>query len=474
MKKLFLTSGLILCMACPAFAVQNGVIEGEVANSSADECVQSVLGVDSGSATLEAIWNADSYNVIYAPGLHGTGGATYTGGVTYDQNYTVLAPANIMNGQVAAPVVANTGYTFAGWNDGTADRAVGYTYSPYRTVGDLTLTAQWTANQHQITYATGTAGARTTGFSGTMAATPTTYDASVTLSDNAFSIPGYQFNGWTSPTNLASGATASTSYNDGATVNPYKVDADVELTATWTPLTYNVIYNPGAHSASNAYTDTNGATYDANYTALTQNATGIVAADGYTFVGWNTATGQTAANWTGETPWTHTDALTVYAAYTANPYTITYNCGGPVQGSQSTTTGPTTASSSVNMDGAFTLAAADNCSLPGYTFAGWSCPNLTGTPTLPAGDPAYFAGGAEGTYRYAGDVTCTAQWTQNDITLNWNANGADNAAAVATSVTSAGAGTCTYDEGITLPTTDPAKTGYTFGGWEVQTQSQNP
>ena len=442
MKRLFLTSGLVLCMACPAFATN--------VTGIGNECVQGTLGVDSGTASLEAIWNADSYNVIYAPGAHGTGGATYTNGVTYDSNYTVLAP-----GEVSTPVVAATGYTFAGWNDGTADRATGYTYSPYQTTGALTLTAQWTANQHQITYATGTAGARTTGFSGEMAATPTTYDASVTLRTNAFSIPGYQFAGWTSPTNLASGATASTDYADAATVNPYKVDADVELTANWTPLTYDVIYNPGTHSASSAYTDTNGATYDVNYVALAQNATGIEAADGYTFVGWNTASGQTTANWTGETPWTHTDALTVYAAYTANSYSITYNCGAGITGTASNAVGPTTASTSVTMDGPYTLAAADNCSLTGYTFAGWSCPNLPGTP----GENG-FAGGATGTYNYAGNVTCTAQWTRNDITLTWDKNGADTADIADT--------TCTYDGNITLPT-EPTKTGYTFGGWEVVT-----
>ena len=46
MKKLFLTSGLILCMACPAFAVQNGVIEGEV-----DNCIL-FRGVKVGKGTV--------------------------------------------------------------------------------------------------------------------------------------------------------------------------------------------------------------------------------------------------------------------------------------------------------------------------------------------------------------------------------------------------------------------------------------
>ena len=61
MKKIFLTSGIILCMACPAFAetgfsttdIENGT---EVANGIeiAGACVEPKLGVYSGSVTLRA------------------------------------------------------------------------------------------------------------------------------------------------------------------------------------------------------------------------------------------------------------------------------------------------------------------------------------------------------------------------------------------------------------------------------------
>ena len=49
----------------------------------------------------------------------------------------------------------------------------------------------------------------------------------------------------------------------------------------------------------------------------------------------------------------------------------------------------------------------------------------------------------------------------NTINLNWNPNNGD-----ANSQSQ-----CIYDGGITLPD-EPSKSGYTFGGWSVQTQSQ--
>lgn len=337
------------------------------------------------------------------------------------------------------------------------------------TSGSATLDAIWNPVAYSIDFVAGTAGSRPADYvtGSTASVSPVTWnDSNITLTSNGFSAVGYDFAGWTTENNLETGAAGTTNYTNAEVLDQYRIADNSTLIATWTPKEYNVVYNPGTHGTGGT-TDTNGATFDANYTALTQQAAGVTANPGYKFVGWNTVTDQTTANWTGETLWTHTDALTVFAAYTADAYKITYNCGAPATGSASTTTGPATPSQTVYMDDAYTLAAADNCLLPGYTFAGWSCPNLTGTPTLPAGDnPQYFAAGARGTYTYsAGSVTCRAQWTKNNIGLNWNDNGSTSGTIAPTS--------CTYDEGITLPA-EPTKTGYTFGGWEVQTQPQNP
>lgn len=65
---------------------------------------------------------------------------------------------------------------------------------------------------------------------------------------------------------------------------------------------------------------------------------------------------------------------------------------------------------------------------------------------------------------YTGPATITANWRANTINLNWY----DNNTIMTPSNTTAN--TCTYDNRITLPSTNPTKTGYTFTGWEVMSQ----
>lgn len=99
------------------------------------------------------------------------------------------------------------------------------------------------------------------------------------------------------------------------------------LYAHWTPNTYDVVYNPGAHAASGstAYTDTDGATYDSPYMPLSFGASPISnnmsASSGYVFVGWTTDSTPTFTNgilnneYTGDTYWKRDSGLTLYAAY---------------------------------------------------------------------------------------------------------------------------------------------------------------
>ena len=60
-----------------------------------------------------------------------------------------------------------------------------------------------------------------------------------------------------------------------------------------------------------------------------------------------------------------------------------------------------------------------------------------------------------------GPANLEADWTANTINLEWyNEN-----TKLTVPTTS---NTCTYDGGITLPSTNPTKTGYTFRGWQVR------
>jgi hypothetical protein len=279
------------------------------------------------------------------------------------------------------------------------------------------------------------------------------------------------------------------------------------LYAQWAPDTYTVTYTPGDHAVANQANATDTATYDSPYTTLAYTGTGsanMTAAPGYTFRGWveqgttPAFTGTTLTNgftgYTGQNNdlWDRTADLTLVAAYTANQYTITYNCGGPATGSASgsatgTNLTPSTASDTVTMDDGYRLAASTNCSLSGYEFVGWACFDvddavLTGGTETNTVDYSGFNGevspaqkifkaGAEGTFQNAKNVTCTAKWKQNKIDLTWyNDTSTNNGTAI--NVSGTAAADCTYDNGITLPD-QPIKTGYTFNGWHVRPTSSN-
>ena len=140
-------------------------------------------------------------------------------------------------------------------------------------------------------------------------------------------LTGYICEGWY---DASSGGTRVNSF--GMTVHPET------LYAHWTPKTYNVVYNKGAHATSGSadYTDTNGATYDSPYTPLSFSSTPIsnsMSADtGYVFVGWTTNSTPTFTNgvlnnqYTGDTWWKRDSGLTLYAAYDcANGYSWNSN-----------------------------------------------------------------------------------------------------------------------------------------------------
>lgn len=374
MKRIFLTSGLVLCMACPAFAETS--FGGATSGSMDTGCIQTNLGVYNGPTTLKAKWDAKTYKLTYVPNTPSTtaaSGNTVSGmPVSLEQNVTYDDPYNV----ASAPSL--TGYTFGGWlaSDALSDPAPtdnvyagGASISEYKGVNAQTLTAQWTANKYDVTYAN----------------------------------------------------------KDGTVTDIHTDDA----------------------------------TYDEDYSALDIASTSIVTPTGYTFIGWSSVANPTVARaagdgtapvntgtvsnaWTGETPWRiANDSKTVYAGFLANQYKITYSCTGKEP--SGTSTGPATgtvAAQIVTFDSTYTLDTGANCSLPGYTFDGWDCPNLT-----------------DGNYTYDGDVACTAKWTAKEITITWTDPEGGN------QITD-GTPSCYYDGAVTLPTT-PERTGYAFGGWEV-------
>jgi uncharacterized repeat protein (TIGR02543 family) len=450
MKKLFLTSGLVLCMACPAFASQINYTPDNPATVETDEesyalqgegtlgCVYpSTLEDPIQPTTFYAIWEArDDYTVTYKPGSVGSTPVRYVGGqtaapttgqvtyATYDDDYTVYTNANmasavLTDGTTHGQVYEKTGYTFAGWD------------AQY----DLETGAGISANNNQ----------------------PYSY-----------------------------AATTNSTVTYGVS-NPENVD----LVAQWTPNRYNVIYNPNGHAKKTVVVDEeetlvdatnvtreNAVTFDASYTteAFT-NGVGWTQAPGYTFEGWSTsADTQPGSNsiiaatlTTGQamsSAWTTDGNLTLYAIYSANKYSLTYVCpeyhSGTVNRADASELG-TMSYTNMPFDGAAAPAKtpAELCAMTGYHPAGtWVCKDAQDSNiTVPYSDVASNEQGA--TWSYAGNVQCTFEWAPNVITLNWEPENDGEATH----------GSCTYDLGIEVEDA-PEKPGYEFKGWTTVNPDQ--
>ena len=151
---------------------------------------------------------------------------------------------------------------------------------------------------------------------------------------------------------------------------------------------------------------------------------------GYTFVGWYSA-GDTAvtANTTITTPSNHT----IYAAWKANEYIVTFDANGGNWAPENKTV--------VFGEKYGNLV---NATRDGYTFDGWYTAASGGTNI-----------NVNTVYSTASNQTLYAHWKANDYTLSFNANGGSVSKSSATVACGSAYGT--------LPT--PTRDYYTFNGW---------
>ena len=140
---------------------------------------------------------------------------------------------------------------------------------------------------------------------------------------------------------------------------------------------------------------------------------------GYTFGGWNKADG-TAWDYASDKV---TDNITLYAKWTANTYTITFDTVG----------GSEIAPITQGYGTAITVPA--DPTREGYTFIGWD-------KAIPTTVPAE-------------NMTVTAQWEINQYTITFDTAGGSEIAPI----------TQDYGTAITAPA-DPTREGYTFIGWD--------
>ena len=269
------------------------------------------------TGTLYAKWTAKTYDVTYAVGTCGGTNKTYSGGLTYNQNYEVLGTS-----ASGMTVTVPSGYTFNGWTEsltGNATRQPGYVYQPWNTDGGLTLTAQCSANNINITFncAKPTAGTAIPGGSGAYAVTASetvsinlgtgdvavqnsttsathaiAMDGSGTITTTC-SLNGWTFDGWSCTSGLTSDSAGSTAVSfisiasiDNGTSSVYMKNSNgVTCTAKWTQNHINLTWKDGiganGGSAITVGTASQSCDYDGAITLPTPPNR-----DGYTFSGW--------------------------------------------------------------------------------------------------------------------------------------------------------------------------------------------
>ncbi len=364
------------------------------------------------NTTLYAQWTANTYTVTFNGNNATTAGTPTTATATY---------AAAMPALTKAP--ARTGYTFTGYYDATSGGTKYYNanLSSARTwnkTANTTLYAQWTANSYTVT------------FDANGGTTPTA-SKSVTYASTYGTLPtptrtGYTFNGW---------YTAKTSGTKIISTTTVSITAAQTLFAQWTPNAYTVTLD--GNGATTAGTPTSiSATYDAAMPALTK----APARTGYTFAGYFDATsGGTKyynANLSSAKNWDKTENTTLYAQWTANSYTVTFDANGG-----------TTPTASKSVTYASTYGTLPTPTRTGYTFNGWYTAKTSGTKII-----------STTTVSITAAQTLYAQWTANAYTVTLDGNGATTAG-TPTSISA------TYDAAMPTITKAPVRTGYTFTGY---------
>ncbi len=321
----------------------------------------------------------------------------------------------------SAPSPTRTGYTLSGWN--TSASGSGTAWSSSSTItSDITYYAQWTI--HTSTLKVNPNSGTWNGYTTTQSYTQ---NYNTTKSIPVPTRTGYTFSNWTRSNTYGtmSSTTAAATYTFGATNGVTDT-----ITASWTANTYTVVYdgngNTGGSTASSSHTYGTAKALTANGYTKT----------GYTFSGWNTksdGTGTSYANQASVSNLTSTSGgtVTLYAQWTANTYTITWDSQG----------GSSVANSTQTYAATLTLPTAPTRT--GYTFAGWYTAASGGTQVT-----------SSTTYTTAGATTYYAHWTAKTYTITWDSQGGSSVAD----------STQTYAATLTLPTT-PTRTGYTFAGW---------
>ena len=317
-----------------------------------------------GDVSVTANFVANTYTLSYTAGAHGSISGSTSQTVNHGEN----------GSQVTA--VPDAGYRFVRWSDNNTNAS----RTDSNVTGNISVSAVFESDSgittYTLTYTAGEGGSIT----GT---SPQTVNAGEDGSQvTAVPDTGYHFVSW----------------SDASTENP-RTDEDVAgnitVTASFAANTYTVTFDGNTSDGGSTATQT--LTYNTP-TALTANG---YTKTGYTFAGWaTTAEGEVAYADTASFT-IGASNITLYAKWTINTYTVTFN-----KNEGDTEANPTTKTATYNGN-VGTLPTAPTRT--NYSFNGWN--------TASNGEGTSF----DATTAVTANITVYAQWTINSYTLTYTA-----------------------------------------------------
>ena len=373
-------------------------------SSSATSAIYSAGGsyTNNASVTLYAVWKPNTYTVTF--NANGGSGAPASQTKTYGVTLTL-----------SSTKPTRTGYTFLGWS--TSSTATSATYSAggtFTTNANTTLYAVWSPNTYTVSY-------NANGGSGAPSSQTKTHGVTLTLSSTKPTRTGYSFLGWST-----SSTATSASYSAGGS---FTTNANTTLYAVWSPNSYTVSYSAnGGSGAPSSQTKTHGVTLTLSSTKPTRT--------GYSFLGWSTSSTATSATYSAGGSYTSNSSATLYAVWSPNTYTVSYNANG----------GSGAPSSQTKTYGVTLTLSSTKPTRTGYTFLGWSTSSTATSASYSTG----------GNFTTNASTTLYAVWSINTYTVSYNANGGSGAPSSQTK---------TYGSTLTLSSTKPTRSGYDFLGW---------
>ncbi|MEE3343745.1 MAG: LamG-like jellyroll fold domain-containing protein [Bacilli bacterium] len=393
--------------------------------------------------------------------------------VTYGQPYGTM------------PTVSRTGFTLSGWYDNYTNGNSITATTNVSIASNHRIYTRWAENSITISYNLNGGSLSTSCGSG---ANPTSVKFGVDARVCNPTRSGWTFAGWTSSSGdgldtstAKTGATASsyTNWTGSSTTNTYfknlrSAGGTVTLTAHWSKTITITFMKNGAYSQTNAsgtaVTDasvTRTCTMIDTATSCTIKSPTIVAASGFTVVGYNTTASATTSSWNHNTDKNVSADATYYAiTMSSSPCTVT------PQKNISAATGSPSALTCYRYNGSssctVTAWAANAYTYSPWTIISWKKTNDTTTTT-------YAETQKTGDASPGASLTCTANtnavaiWRKN-VTVTYNSNGCSSSNATATGYAYNGGSTV----GVTsVPTAPTMNSGWTFKGYATSNTAQS-